>query len=138
MRTLPTDMIELTRLEGDALWWACDAFFDHCGQLLLDETDAPDRTHLAAATWAGNALRESLKSAGVDRTIERFPSSDTCAVRMILKTTICMDDAFLALPFREQDWESHEQWEQACDQTHRTSTVLRGLLKQLNDERNVN
>ena len=43
MRTLPTDMIELTRQEGDALWWACDAFFDHCGQLLLDESNEPGR-----------------------------------------------------------------------------------------------
>ena len=138
MRTLPTDMIELTRLEGDALWWACDAFFDHCGQLLLDEVDSPGRAHLAAATWAGNAIRESLKSAGVDRTIERFPSSDADAVRMILRTTIRMDDAFLALPFMEQDWESHEQWKQASEQTRRTSTAHRGLMSQLDDERNVN
>lgn len=138
MRTLPTDMIELTRQEGDALWWACDAFFDHCGQLLLDESDEPGRNQLAAATWAGNALRESLKSAGVDRTIERFLGSDAGTVRMILEATISMDDTFLALPFKEQDWESRNHWMQACEQTRRTSSSLRDLLAQIDDERDVN
>ncbi|MDG2200632.1 MAG: hypothetical protein P8K80_05570 [Phycisphaerales bacterium] len=138
MRTLPTDMIELTRQEGDALWWACDAFFDHCGQLLLDETNEPDRNALTAATWAGNAIRESLKSAGVDRTIERFPRSDVEAVRIILDATISMDDSFLNLPFKEQDWESRSHWMQACEQTRRTSSSLRDLLAQMDQERDVN
>ncbi len=52
MRTMPTDMIELTRKEGDALWWACDAFFDHCTKLLESDDSELDSDLLAAIVWA--------------------------------------------------------------------------------------
>ncbi|MAB82173.1 MAG: hypothetical protein CMJ24_01900 [Phycisphaerae bacterium] len=133
MRTMPTDMIELTRKEGDALWWACDAFFDFCTKLLESDEPELDPDLLGALVWAGNALRESLKSAGVDRAIERFPRSDIGCVRRILGATIDMDDEFLQLPFDPDQWTSRVQWEQACEQTSRTTTILGELMKQIRE-----
>ncbi len=130
---MPTDMIELTRKEGDALWWACDAFFDHCTKLLESDDSELDSDLLAAIVWAGNALRESLRSAGVDRAIERFPYSDIGCVRLILTATIDMDHDFLQLPFDPGQWTTRTKWEQACEQTSRTTTILRELMTKISE-----
>ena len=131
MKTLPTDFIELTQGQGDALWWACDAWFDHCSHLINDPDTVMDRALLAASSAAGNALRASLQTAGVDRTVERFPVADAEAVRRIIAGVTSMDAGFLALEWDEERWPSRETWSQARHQVQRSMELLGEILDTL-------
>ena len=133
MKTLPTDFIELTRDQGDALWWACDAWFDHCSLLINDPVTVVDRALLAASNAAGNALRSSLQTAGVDRTIERFPVADAGAIRRIISGVMSMDSGFLALEWDEERWPSREKWSQVRQQVQRSLKLLEEILDTLDD-----
>jgi len=133
MKTLPTDFIELTRDQGDALWWACDAWFDHCSLLINDPVTVVDRALLAASNAAGNALRSSLQTAGVDRTIERFPVADAGAIRRIISGVMSMDSGFLALEWDEERWPSREKWTQVRQQVQRSLKLLEEILDTLDD-----
>ncbi len=133
MKTLPTDFIELTRDQGDALWWACDAWFDHCSLLINDPGTVVDRALLAASNAAGNALRSSLQTAGVDRTIERFPGADAGAIRRIIAGVMSMDSGFLALEWDEDRWPSREKWSQVRQQVQRSLKLLEEILDTLDD-----
>ena len=133
MKTLPTDFIELTRDQGDALWWACDAWFDHCSLLINDPVTVVDRALLAASNAAGNALRSSLQTAGVDRTIERFPIADAGAIRRIISGVMSMDSGFLALEWDEERWPSREKWSQVRQQVQRSLKLLEEILDTLDD-----
>ena len=113
MKTLPTDYIELTREQGEALWWACDAWFDHCARLLAEPAPTVDRPLLAACVVAGNALRASLQTAGVDRTIERFARSDAEAVARLVTSVAAMDDDFLDAEWDSSRWSSRDEWDEA-------------------------
>ena len=99
MKTLPTDFIELTRDQGDALWWACDAWFDHCSLLINDPGTIVDRALLAASNAAGNALRSSLQTAGVDRTIggyEGLIAAQDCVPNNDIRDRFGEDCSYLA------------------------------------------
>ncbi len=133
MKTLPTDFIELTRDQGDALWWACDAWFDHCSLLINDPGTVVDRSLLAASNAAGNALRSSLQTAGVDRTIERFPVADTAAIRRIIAGVMSMDSGFLAQEWDEERWPSRENWTQVRQQVQRSLKLLEEIIDTLDD-----
>lgn len=133
MKTLPTDFIELTRDQGDALWWACDAWFDHCSLLINDPGTVVDRSLLAASNAAGNALRSSLQTAGVDRTIERFPVADTAAIRRIIAGVMSMDSGFLALEWDEERWPSRDNWTQVRQQVQRSLKLLEEIIDTLDD-----
>ena len=133
MKTIPTKTIEMTRDQGDALWWACDAFFDHCSGLMSSKDFQPDRLLVSSLAFAGNAIRESLRTAGVDRAIERFATADSGEVRTIIVAVIAMDDEFLSLPYDTAQWSSRETWEQARSQTERTTSGLREILACLDE-----
>ena len=133
MKTLPTDFIELTRDQGDALWWACDAWFDHCSLLLKDPCTSIDRALLAASNAAGNALRSSLQTAGVDRTVERIPTTDAAAIRRIITGVMSMDSGFLALDWDENRWPSREKWSQVRQQVQHSLEQLEDILMTIDD-----
>ena len=134
MKTLPTDYIELTREQGDALWWACDAWFDHCARLLSEPDSVIDRGLLAACVMAGNALRTSLQTAGVDRTIERFARDDADAVTQLVASVVAMDNDFLEAEWDSSRWPSQEEWNEARTQILRSTASLREILALLNEE----
>ena len=134
MKTLPTDYIELTREQGEALWWACDAWFDHCAQLLAETDPVIDRRLLAASVMAGNALRASLQTAGVDRTIERFAREDSDAVARLVTSVVTMDNDFLEAEWDSSRWPSQEEWNEARAQIMRSTSSLHEILALLNEE----
>ena len=133
MKTLPTDYIELTRDQGDALWWACDAWFDHCAKVLQDPDVAVDRLVLATCIIAGNALRSSLQTAGVDRTVERFARSDSEAVTQLVAAIVAMDNDFLDAQWDQSRWATEAEWNEARTQIQRSTTALKEILALLND-----
>jgi len=132
MKTMPTDYIELTRQQGDALWWACDAWFDHCARLLENDDTAVDKQLLAGSVFAGNALRASLQTAGVDRTIERFAREDSNTVARLASSIVAMDAEFLADEWDETRWATRDSWEEARAQITRTSSALQEILGLIN------
>ena len=134
MKTLPTDYIELTREQGDALWWACDAWFDHCSQLLHDEDAVIDHALLAACVIAGNALRASLQTAGVDRTIERIARTDAMAVTQLVTAVVAMDSDFLEADWDPTRWATQSDWDEARTQIARSTSALKEILALTNED----
>jgi uncharacterized protein (DUF58 family) len=128
MKTLPTDYIELTREQGEALWWACDAWFDHCSRLLDDVDAVIDHALLAACIIAGNALRASLQTAGVDRTVERFARTDSEAVTQLVTAVVAMDNDFLEADWDQARWATRSDWDEARTQIQRSTTALKEIL----------
>ena len=128
MKTLPTDYIELTREQGEALWWACDAWFDHCSRLLDDVDAVIDHALLAACIIAGNALRASLQTAGVDRTVERFARTDSEAVTQLVTAVVAMDNDFLEADWDQARWATRSDWDEARKQIQRSTTALKEIL----------